>query len=73
MQEIKDFLFIYIYSFQNKIIGKFTKQEFMDGCKQYLNSNKKYVKEFKEMNNVSMDEALEGQAKQYFEQYYGNK
>jgi hypothetical protein len=65
--------FIYIYSFQNKIIGKFTKQEFMDGCKQYLNSNKKYIKEFKEMNNVSMDEALEGQAKQYFDQYYGNK
>jgi len=45
----------------------------MDGCKQYLNSNKKYIKEFKEMNNVSMDEALEGQAKQYFDQYYGNK
>ena len=65
--------FIYIYSFQNKIIGKFTKQEFMDSCKQYLNSNKKYIKEFKEMNNVSMDEALEGQAKQYFDQYYGNK
>ncbi len=65
--------FVYIYSFQNKVVGKFTKQEFLDACKQYLNANKKYIKEFKEMNNVSMDEALEGQAKQYFEQYYGNK
>lgn len=65
--------FVYIYSFQNKIVGKFTKQEFLDACKQYLNANKKYIKEFKEMNNVSMEEALEGQAKQYFDQYYGNK
>lgn len=64
--------FVYIYSFQNKIVGKFTKEEFMDACIKYLNSNKKYVKEYKEMHNVSMDEAVTGQAKQYFDQYYGN-
>jgi hypothetical protein len=44
----------------------------MDACTKYLNSNKKYVKEYKEMHNVSMDEAVDGQAKQYFDQYYGN-
>jgi hypothetical protein len=64
--------FVYIYSFQNKIVGKFTKEEFMDACTKYLNSNKKYVKEYKEMHNVSMEQAVEGQAKQYFDQYYGN-
>jgi hypothetical protein len=64
--------FVYIYNFQNKIVGKFTKQEFMDACKLYLNANKKYIKEYKDMHNVSMDEALEGQTKQYFNQYYGN-
>ena len=63
----------HLTNLKKRLLLFFTKQEFMDGCKQYLNSNKKYVKEFKEMNNVSMDEALEGQAKQYFEQYYGNK
>lgn len=64
--------FVYIYNFQNKIVGKFTKQEFMDACKLYLNANKKYIKEYRDMHNVSMDEALEGQTKQYFNQYYGN-
>lgn len=65
--------FVYIYNFQNKIVGKFTKQEFTDACRYYLNANKKYIKEYKEMHNVSLEEALEGQVKQYFDQYYGNK
>lgn len=64
--------FVYIYSFQNKIVGKFTKQEFMEACKLYLNANKKYIKEYRDMHNVSMEEALEGQTQQYFNQYYGN-
>ena len=65
--------FVYIFNFQNKIEGKFTKKEFMDACVQYLNSNKKYIKEYKEMHNTSMEESLDGQAKQYFTMYYGNK
>lgn len=65
--------FVYIYNFQNKIVGKFTKDEFMDACRLYLNANKKYVKEYRDMHNVSIEEALEGQAKQYFNQYYGNE
>ena len=65
--------FVFIHSFANKIEGKFTKQEFMDACRQYLNSNKKYVKEYKEMHNVSDEESITGQSKLFFEQYYGNK
>ena len=64
--------FVYIFNFQNKIEGPFTRKEFMDACTQYLNANKKYIKEYKEMHNVSMEESLEGQAKQYYNLYYGN-
>jgi hypothetical protein len=64
--------FVYIFNFQNKIEGNFTKKEFMDACVQYLNANKKYIKEYKEMHNTSMEESLQGQAKQYFDLYYGN-
>jgi len=64
--------FIYIHSFANKVEGKFTKKEFLDACRQYLNANKKYLREFKEMNNVSTEEAIEGQSLLYFIQYYGN-
>lgn len=65
--------FVIINSFANKIEGKFTKQEFMEGCKQFLNANKKYVREYKEMNNCTMEEAYIGQVEQYYEMYYGNK
>lgn len=64
--------YVYIHNFANKIEGKFTKQEFMDAARQYLNSNKKYIKEYKEMHNVSQEEAIEGQSIQYFNQYFGN-
>lgn len=65
--------FLYIHSFANKLEGNFTKVEFMHAAKQYLASNKKEAREFKDMNNVSMEAAVEGQAKQFFDQYYGNK
>jgi hypothetical protein len=64
--------YVYIHNFANKIEGKFTKQEFMDAARQYLNSNKKYIKEYKEMHNVSQEEAIEGQSIQYYNQYFGN-
>mgnify|MGYP003646113649 CR=1 FL=1 len=63
---------VYIHNFANKVEGKFTKQEFLEGCRQYLNANKKYIKEFKEINDVSMEDAIDGQSKIYFDQYYGN-
>ena len=65
--------FVYIHNFGNKIEGKFTKQEFMEACKQYLSANRKYIKEYKNMHGVSDEQAIEGQSQQYFEQYYGNK
>lgn len=64
--------FVYIHNFSNKIEGKFTKQEFYDACRKYLNSNKKYLKEYEEMNDVTREEAVEMMTKEYYEQYYGN-
>lgn len=64
--------YLYIYNFANKIEGQFSKKEFKDACRQYLNSNKKHIREFKEMHNVSMEQAIEGQINQYYNQYYGN-
>lgn len=64
--------FVYIHSFANKIQGKFSKAEFEQACKKYLSTNKKYIKEYQQMNDCSMEEALDGQVQQYIDQYYGN-
>lgn len=64
--------YLYIYNFANKIEGKFTKKEFKDACRKYLLMNKKYIKEFKSMHGCSDEEAIVGQVKQYYDQYYGN-
>lgn len=65
--------FLYIHNFANKVEGKFTKQEFDEACVQYLNSNKKYIREYKEIKMCSQEEAIRGLCQQYFDQYYGNK
>jgi hypothetical protein len=64
--------FVYIHCFDNKIEGKFTKVEFLEGCEKYLNTNKREIKEYCEMNDVSKSEALKFLKKQYYDQYYGN-
>ena len=64
--------YLYIYNFANKIEGKFTKKEFKDACRKYLLANKKYIKEFKSMHLCTEEQAIEGQVKQYYDQYYGN-
>ena len=64
--------FVYIHSFANKIQGKFSKADFEQACKKYLSTNKKYIKEYQQMNDCSMEEALDGQVQQYIDQYYGN-
>lgn len=65
--------YLYIHNFQNKLEGKFTKDEFKQACLQYLNSNKKYIKEHKEMYEIStLEEAKTKLVKQYYDQYYGN-
>ena len=66
--------FVYIHNFANKVEGKFTKKEFEDACKQFLNANKKEVKEFQDMHEISSkEEAVSGKIKELFSQYYGNK
>lgn len=64
--------YVYIHNFANKIEGDFTLDEFKKACSQYINANKKYLKEYKEMNNSSDAEAIEGLTNQYISQYYGN-
>jgi hypothetical protein len=64
--------YVYIHNFSNKIEGDFTMEEFEYACQQYVNANKKYLKEFIEMNNCSKEEAVSGLTKQYVKLYYGN-
>jgi hypothetical protein len=64
--------FLYIHNFGNKLQGKFTKKEFEDACKQYIQSTKKILREYKEINDCSNDEAIDGLIKQYIKEYYGN-
>ena len=56
----------------NKIEGKFTKQEFTTACRQYLNSNKKLITEYKNIHDVPQADALKGLITQYYNMYYGN-
>ena len=64
--------FVYIHVFDNKIEGKFTKKEFADACKQFLNINQKYIKQYERMHGASTNDAITGLTKQYYDQYYGN-
>ena len=65
--------YVYIHNFANKIEGEFTKIEFLTACKQYLNSNKKEIKEFASMyDSKNEKDAVEKLSQQYFEMYYGN-
>ncbi len=64
--------YVYIHNLDKKVKGKFSKKEFMDGCIQYLNSHKKYIKEYMDMHSVQRDEAIKGQTQFYISQYYGN-
>ncbi|MEI7510108.1 MAG: hypothetical protein WCJ62_11670 [Flavobacterium sp.] len=62
--------FVFIHNFANKIKGQFSQEEFEEACRKYLSANKKYVREYKEMNECSNDEAIAGQVQQYVEQYF---
>lgn len=64
--------YVYIHNFANKVEGDFTLEEFETACAMYCNANKKYLKEFKEMNNCTDSEAVQGLTKQYVSLYYGN-
>jgi hypothetical protein len=64
--------YVYVHCFDNKIEGDFTEEEFEKACVQYLNVNKKYLKEYRDMHNCSMQEAFDGMTEQYKSQYYIN-
>ena len=61
--------FLYVHSFQNKIEGDFTDEEFTIACKQFLNTNKKIVKEHQSMHDLSSSEALDHCIKSLINQY----
>ena len=64
--------FLTINCLEKNLKGKFTLAEFQTACEQYLMANKKDAREFRDMNNCSMDEAIKGQIGLYTKQYYGN-
>jgi hypothetical protein len=65
--------YVYIHNFANKLEGAFTKTEFKNACMQYLQANKKYVKEHAQITSTKdMDEAMELLVNQKYEMYYGN-
>lgn len=64
--------FLFVHNFANKIQGNFTKEEFANACRKYLNANKREVKEYANSNECSMEEALEGKCEQLYQEYYYN-
>jgi hypothetical protein len=64
--------FLYVHNLGQKIEGKFTKSEFEQACRDYLNANLKYVKEYKQVNDCTMEEAMKGKIDEYVSEYYGN-
>ncbi|MEM2138585.1 MAG: DUF87 domain-containing protein [Candidatus Woesearchaeota archaeon] len=62
--------FVYIYNAQNKIRGKFTISELKDAIKKFILSNKKYLKEYKQMNDCTDEDALDGLTNQYLKEFY---
>jgi KaiC/GvpD/RAD55 family RecA-like ATPase len=65
--------YVYIHNFSNKIEGDFTKEEFEQACVNYVNANKKYLKEHREMTNCTEEEAKQSLVRQYVKLYYGNE
>jgi len=64
--------FLYVHSFQNKIEGSFTEDEFTTACKQFLNSNKKELKEHQAMHSLTAADALAHCTNSLNTQYNGN-
>lgn len=65
--------YVYIHNYTNKIQGKFTKHEFSLACAQYLNTNKKLVREHADIMEIgNIEQARKALVEQYIQQYYGN-
>jgi hypothetical protein len=65
--------FVFIHNLANKVEGRFTLEEFKEACKKYINTNKRALKEYQNMNALKSDEAVAGLIEQYVMEYYGNK
>lgn len=64
--------FLYIHNLGQKIEGKFTKTEFEQACKDFLNATPKKAREYKAVHKVSTEEATTGCIKELTDLYYGN-
>lgn len=64
--------FVYIHNFGNKIQGAFSKEDFEKACQKFLSANKQGIKEYMQMHDCTMEEALEEEVKKLYSQYYGN-
>lgn len=65
--------YVYIYNFANKIEGAFTKIEFYTACSEYLNANRRLVKELSAMKKIPESTAEKILSDQLFTKYFGNK
>lgn len=65
--------FVYIFVADNKLEGKFGKDEFYEACRNYLRINKKIIKEVQDVKNCSKEEAEKIQLERLYKKYYGNK
>lgn len=64
--------FVYVYTKPFKIEGPFTKQEFVEACKKYLQIDKKRIKEEMDTTDCSQEQAIGNQCAELVNEYYGN-
>lgn len=62
--------FVYIYNVDRKIHGDFTKADFQQACKEYLNQNKKEIKQYQLTYDLTSEKALESMINNYTQQYF---
>jgi hypothetical protein len=64
--------FVYVHTQPFKIEGPFTLDEFMDAARKFLIFEKRRLKEEMLINNIDKNKALENEAHNLFNEYYGN-
>ncbi len=66
--------FVYLYQSKRKIKpdpkNPFKLEEFQQAVKEYLNSNRKEIKEFQEMHDIGKEEAIKRLINIYTKQFY---
>lgn len=65
--------FLYVHTNPHKIEGAFNKQDFNEACRKYLSINKRKYKDEMDITGCSPEEAINNQAQQMLNQFYGNK